>query len=110
MEQKRSKERSTPVSEGMGGGAPDSRADIALQALQKPLVRQAVPLQPTENPHTGAGRHDLNEACTHGETTCEQAFVVWGKDPHWNSYWRTVAWGEPTMEQRKSGRSCYGLI
>lgn len=59
-------ERSTPVSEGTGGGAPDTREDIALQ---KTMVRQAVPLQPMENPHTGAGRHVLNEASTHGETT-----------------------------------------
>lgn len=45
-EQKRTKEnkRSTPVGEGMGGGAPDTRADIALQTLQKTMLKQAVAL------------------------------------------------------------------
>lgn len=62
----------------MGGDAPDTRAGIALQ---KTMGRQAVPLQPMENPHTGAGRSVLNEASTHGETTQEQVACSQGQGP-----------------------------
>lgn len=73
------KEGSTPASEGMGRGAPDTRADIAQQTLQNSMAMQAVPLQPMENPHTGAGRQVLNEASTHGETTQEQVLCSLGQ-------------------------------
>lgn len=59
----------------MGEDAPDTRAGIALQ---KTMGRQAVPLQPMENPHTGAGR---SEASTHGETTQEQVVCSQGQGP-----------------------------
>ena len=36
--------------EGGGGGAPGTRAEIPLQPLVKTMVRQAVPLQPVEDP------------------------------------------------------------
>ena len=40
----------TQVSEeGGGGGAPDTRAEILLQPVEKTMVRQAVPLQPMED-------------------------------------------------------------
>ncbi|GAB0181460.1 acid sphingomyelinase-like phosphodiesterase 3b [Grus japonensis] len=35
--------------EGGGGGAPDARAEIPLQPMEKTMVRQAVPLQPMED-------------------------------------------------------------
>ena len=36
--------------EGGGGGAPGARAEIPLQPMVKTMVRQAVPLQPVEDP------------------------------------------------------------
>jgi len=39
--------------EGEGGDAPGTGAEIPLQPLEKTLVRQVVPLQPTEV-HSGA--------------------------------------------------------
>ncbi|GAB0205629.1 hypothetical protein GRJ2_003028500 [Grus japonensis] len=54
-------ERNSPADtevseEGGGGGAPDARAEIPLQPLEKTTVRQAVPLQPMEV-HGGADIH-----------------------------------------------------
>ncbi|KAK4813813.1 hypothetical protein QYF61_026417 [Mycteria americana] len=46
----------TKVSEGGGRGAPSTGAEIPLQAVMKPMVRQAVPLQPMEV-HDGADTH-----------------------------------------------------
>ncbi|GAB0208489.1 hypothetical protein GRJ2_003314600 [Grus japonensis] len=39
----------TKVSEGGGGGAPGTRAEIPLQPMVKTMVKQAVPLQPMED-------------------------------------------------------------
>ena len=36
------------VSEGGGGCAPDTEAEVALQLVEQTMVRQAVPQQPTE--------------------------------------------------------------
>ncbi|GAB0175561.1 acid sphingomyelinase-like phosphodiesterase 3b [Grus japonensis] len=51
-------ERNNPAdtqasAEGGAGGAPGTRAEIPSQPLEKTMVRQAVPLQPTEV-HGGA--------------------------------------------------------
>lgn len=43
------------------------------------MVKQAVPLQSMENSHTGAGRHVLNEASTHAETTQRQVLCSLGQ-------------------------------
>lgn len=90
----------------MGGGAPDTRADSALQTLQKTMVRQAVPLQPMENPHTGAGRRVLNEAPTHGETTQEQAGCSLGQGSPLEQFLKDC-----TLEGTHNGaeKSCYGF-
>ena len=42
--------------EGGGGGAPGARAEVPLQPVEKTMVRQAVPLQPTEV-HGGTDTH-----------------------------------------------------
>ncbi|GAB0181647.1 junction-mediating and -regulatory protein-like [Grus japonensis] len=47
-------ERNSPAdtkisAEGGAGGAPGARAEIPLQPLEKTMVRQVVPLQPTED-------------------------------------------------------------
>ncbi|GAB0188849.1 acid sphingomyelinase-like phosphodiesterase 3b [Grus japonensis] len=44
------------IEEGGAGGAPGTRVEIPLQPLEKAMVRQAVPLQPTED-HGGADIH-----------------------------------------------------
>jgi len=46
----------TKVSEGGGGGAPGTRAEVPLQPVEKTMVRQAVYLQPVEA-HGGADIH-----------------------------------------------------
>ncbi|XP_010184119.1 PREDICTED: leucine-rich repeat and calponin homology domain-containing protein 1, partial [Mesitornis unicolor] len=46
-------ERNSPadarVSEGQGGGVPDAGAEVALQPVEKSMVKQVVPLQPMED-------------------------------------------------------------
>jgi len=42
--------------EGGGGDAPGARAEVPLQPMEKTMVRQTVPLQPTEV-HDGADIH-----------------------------------------------------
>ena len=55
---KRNNPADTKVSEeGGGGGAPRAGADIPLQPMVKTMVKQAIPLQPVEDPtpeHVGA--------------------------------------------------------
>jgi len=46
----------TKVSEGGGGGAPGTRAEIPPQPVMKTMVRQAMPLQPMVV-HGGANIH-----------------------------------------------------
>lgn len=37
----------TKVSEGGGGGAPGAGAEVPLQPVERPMVEQPVPIQPT---------------------------------------------------------------
>ena len=54
MRETRNSSADTEVSEeGGGGGAPGTGAEIPLQPMVKPMVKQAVPLQPMEV-HGGA--------------------------------------------------------
>jgi len=46
----------TKASEGGGGGAPGTRAEVPLQPMMKTTVRQFVPLKPMEG-HGGVDIH-----------------------------------------------------
>ena len=83
----RSNSADTKVSEeGGAGGAPGIRAEIPLQPLVQPTVRQAVPLQPTEV-NGGADLH-----LQPGEDpTLEQVDVPEGScDPVGNQCWSSL--------------------
>lgn len=52
-------QKSRSVQKWGGGGAPDAGAEIPVQPEMKTMVRQAVPLQPTEF-HDGSDIHRSN--------------------------------------------------
>ena len=99
----RSNSADTKVSEeGGAGGAPGTRAEIPLQPLVQPMVRQAVPLQPTEvnggaDLHLQPGEEPTPEQVDAPEEGCE---------PVGSPRWRRLLAGavdpwreEPTLEQ-----------
>ncbi|GAB0190707.1 EH domain-containing protein 4 [Grus japonensis] len=98
----------TQVSEGGGGGAPGTGAEIPLQPVVKAMVKQAVPLQPMEvdggaeippaahgGPHAGAG------GCLKEAVTLWEARAGAGS---WQDLWphgeRSPGWS------RFAGRTC----
>ncbi|GAB0180481.1 hypothetical protein GRJ2_000513400 [Grus japonensis] len=101
-------ERNNPAdtkvsAEGGAGGAPGAGAEIPLQPLEKTMVRQAVPLQPTEvhggaeipaaahgGPHAGAGGCP-KEAVTlwearAGAGSWQDLWPHRKRSPHWSRF------------------------
>ena len=91
--------------EGGGGGAPGARAEIPLQPVVKTMVRQAVPLQPTEV-HGGADihpqpmEHPMPEQVNVPEGSCDPV-----ESTHWNRLLSAAVERSPCWS-RFAGRTC----